>query len=150
MKLSAKGEYACLATLELARHYGGREAVQAHKIAGKHQIPEPYLVQILLQLLKAGVVGSRRGSQGGYFLARPPSEITLGEVVRIVEGSIAPSKCLEKDRLPQAGAPCAFRDIWERVEQAISSIIDNITFEDIRRQSKDLGCRTAAAPATTT
>lgn len=150
MKLSAKGEYACLATLELARHYGSTEAVQAHKIAQKHHMPEPYLVQILSQLLKAGVVGSRRGSQGGYFLARPPSEVTLGEVVRIVEGSIAPSKCLEKDPLSQVEVHCAFRDIWERVEQAISEIIDNITFEDIRRQSKAVGCRTVAAPPTAT
>jgi Rrf2 family cysteine metabolism transcriptional repressor len=86
MKLSAKAEYACLATIALARTRADDPPVRVREIAAKHEIPERYLVQILLQLKAAGLVHSARGSAGGYRLARPADQISLGEVLTAIEG----------------------------------------------------------------
>ena len=86
MRLSAKTEYATIAVLELARTFGDNAPVQIRRIAEHHEIPQRFLVQILLQLKAAGIVTSTRGSTGGYRLAKAPKEITLWEIVRIIEG----------------------------------------------------------------
>jgi Rrf2 family protein len=90
MKLSAKTEYACLAMLQLAHDYSNGEPVQIRRIADVHGIPSRFLVQILLQLKGASLVASTRGAAGGYRLARPPREITLGEVIEVMEGDERP------------------------------------------------------------
>ena len=86
MKVSAKTEYACLAMLELAARYGSGEPVRIRTIADEHGIPSRFLVQILLQLKGAGFVTSTRGAAGGYQLVKPPEEISLGEVMAVIEG----------------------------------------------------------------
>src|SRR5215475_4460834 len=86
MKFSAKTEYACLAVLELARAYDSGEPVRIRTIADEHDIPSRFLVQILLQLKGAGIAASTRGAAGGYQLVRPPDEITLDEVMTVVDG----------------------------------------------------------------
>jgi Rrf2 family protein len=86
MNLSAKTEYGCLAMLELAKEYDSREPLQLRCIAAEHGIPSRFLVQILLQLKGAGLVASTRGAAGGYRLARPPQEITLADVIAVIEG----------------------------------------------------------------
>src|ERR671914_541659 len=86
MNLSARTEYACLAMLQLAQEYDSGEPVQIRRIADEHAIPARFLVQILLQLKGAGLVASTRGAAGGYRLARPPREITLAEVIDVMEG----------------------------------------------------------------
>jgi Rrf2 family protein len=86
MKVSAKTEYACLAILELAAQSSSGEPVRIRSIADEHGIPARFLVQILLQLKGAGFVTSTRGASGGYQLAKPPEEITLGEVMNVIEG----------------------------------------------------------------
>ncbi len=88
MHLSAKTEYACLAMLELAQHYACQQPVQVKRIAARHGIPTPFLVQILQDLKRAGLASSTRGAGGGYRLARPPAEISLAEVLDSVEGSL--------------------------------------------------------------
>jgi Rrf2 family protein len=90
MKLSAKTEYACLAVLQLAEEHESGEPVQIRRIAEEHGIPARFLVQILLQLKGASLVASTRGAAGGYRLARPPSEITLAEVIEVMEGEDRP------------------------------------------------------------
>ncbi len=90
MKLSAKTEYACLAMLQLAQEYDSGEPVQIRRIADEHGIPSRFLVQILLQLKGASLVASTRGAAGGYRLARPPREITLAEVIEVMEGDERP------------------------------------------------------------
>ena len=90
MKLSAKTEYACLAMLALAEEYDPGEPVQLRRIAEEHGIPPRFLVQILSQLKGAGLVASTRGSAGGYRLARPPHEITLADVIDVLEGDGRP------------------------------------------------------------
>lgn len=87
MILTAKTQYACLAMLELAQHHQAGRPVQVRRIAERHGIPSPFLVQILQDLKRAGLVGSVRGASGGYRLTRPPQQITLAEVLEIVEGS---------------------------------------------------------------
>src|SRR5688572_13569147 len=91
MKLSARTEYACLAMLQLAQEYDGGEPVQIRRIAEEHGIPARFLVQILLQLKGASLVASTRGAAGGYRLARPPREITLAEVIEVMEGAERPA-----------------------------------------------------------
>lgn len=90
MKLSAKTEYACLAMLQLAAEHDSGEPVQIRRIADVHGIPSRFLVQILLQLKGASLVASTRGASGGYKLARSPQEISLGEVIQVMEGNERP------------------------------------------------------------
>ena len=93
MNLTAKTEYACLAMLELAQHFEGQQPVQVRRIAEGHGIPSPFLVQILQDLKRAGLVTSTRGAAGGYRLARSPQEVTLADVLEVVEGSSEPTTC---------------------------------------------------------
>jgi len=85
MKISAKTEYACIAMLELAAHYGNGDPVRIRRIAERHDVPPRFLVQILLQLKGAGLVDSVRGAAGGYRLIRPPEEVSLGQVMEVVD-----------------------------------------------------------------
>lgn len=87
MNLSAKTEYACLAMLELAQHHASGEPVQLRLIAERHGIPAQFLVQILQQLKRAGLVNSTRGASGGYQLAQSPQEVTLADLLEVVEGA---------------------------------------------------------------
>src|SRR5215472_10332886 len=88
MRVSAKAEYACVAMIELAANYAEPQPVRLKAIADAHGIPQRFLVQILLQLKGAGLVVSSRGAAGGYQLARPPSEISLADIVRVVDSTL--------------------------------------------------------------
>jgi Rrf2 family protein len=103
MKLSAKTEYACLAILQMAQEYESAEPLQIRRIADEQGIPSRFLVQILLQLKGAGLVFSTRGAAGGYRLARPPQEITLAEVIEVMDGAERPQTSAGK-RTPLVGA----------------------------------------------
>ena len=93
MNLSAKTEYACLAMLELAQHFEVQQPVQVRRIAEGHGIPAKFLVQILQDLKRAGLVASTRGASGGYRLTRAPAETTLADVLDAVEGNPEPTTC---------------------------------------------------------
>ena len=93
MNLSSKTQYACLAMLELAQHHGVGEPVQVRRIAERHGIPSPFLVQIFQELKRAGLITSVRGASGGYLLARSPEELTLAELLDVVEGSNETTAC---------------------------------------------------------
>ncbi len=93
MNLTAKTEYACLAMLELAQQFDAQRPVQVRRIAEGHGIPSPFLVQIFQDLKRAGLVSSTRGAAGGYRLTRPPQEITLADVLDVVEGHSEPTTC---------------------------------------------------------
>ena len=131
MRLTYKGDYALKATLYLATHYGNNP-VTIHEMAKHLDIPIKFLEQILLDLKRGSFVESRRGKVGGYILARHPSNIKLGEVVRFIDGPIEPIACTDKR---YSGCNdvyrCAFRKIWQDVSEATSKIIDNVTFEDL-------------------
>lgn len=134
MHITYKGDYALKAILDLATHYGnGVTTIQ--RMSKRLDIPVKFLEQILLDLKRGGFVASRRGKVGGYLLSRPPKEITLGEVIRFIDGPIEPIACIEK---MYSGCndlyKCVFRKIWREVAKATSNIVDKITFEDLINQ----------------
>ena len=134
MKVLTRGEYSCLALIELTRSFHKKIPVKIREIAQKNKIPAKYLVQILLQLKEAGYVTSQRGKEGGYLLARPPNKIRLGEVIKRMEGPFVPLPCLGGNGcIRQRG--CGLKPVWNEVDKAISNVIDNLTFEELARQS---------------
>lgn len=118
MLFSARAEYACLAMLELAAQYGDPKPVRLTDIANKHGISSPrFLVQILIQLNKAGLVTSTRGAAGGYHLAKRPADVTLADVVAAVEGT-EQAGTRTKARQPASPLAAALDDVWDRVRTA--------------------------------
>ncbi len=132
MKISFKGDYALKAVLDLALHYN-EDKVRINEIAKRQDIPLKYLSQILLVLKGAGYVQSRRGPQGGYWLARSPREITLGEIIRLMDGPTSPIGCVSRSGYSKCNDEpfCPFVGIWAKVRDAINEIVDHTTFEDI-------------------
>lgn len=140
MKISYKGDYALKALLDLSYHANDARVVPITEISRRQNIPVKFLEQILLILKKAGYVDSKRGSGGGFLLSKPPKEIILGEIVRLVEGSIEPIVCGKKDHDGSCGEEekCAFREVWIMVAESVSEIVDHVTFEDIMQRQKEL------------
>jgi Rrf2 family protein len=134
MKITYKGDYALKAVLDLAINYD-RELVTTHDMAKRIDTPLKFLEQILLDLKKGGFIESRRGKIGGYLLARPPAQITVGEIIRFIEGPVEPISCARQGYAECADIyKCAFRKIWQDVARATSEIIDNVTFEQLASQ----------------
>jgi Rrf2 family protein len=138
MKISYKGDYALKALLELALNYEGEKVIlKINQLAKKLDIPLKFLEAVLLTLKKGSFVKSKRGKDGGYYLARPPAAITLGEVVRYIEGPVEPIACVD-DRYKGCKdlKDCAFRKVWQQTAKAISDVIDNVTLETLAAESK--------------
>jgi Rrf2 family transcriptional regulator, cysteine metabolism repressor len=135
MKITYKGDYSLKAMLSLALHYN-KGVVPIQELAKKGDIPFKFLEQILLTLKKGGFVASKRGVDGGYFLARPPESITVGEVIRFIEGPIEPIACAKKDKYETCKdfPHCVFKDIWSSVYIATSLVVDTITFAELVRR----------------
>lgn len=132
MRISARCDYACRALLELALYWPSKKPIQIHTISKKQNIPMKYLVQILIQLKRIGLVKSVRGKQGGYILASSPDRISLGEVVRQIVGPLLPlaNSAMKRDSI--------FITIWEEVEGVMAKVLDKITFEDIANKAKGI------------
>lgn len=128
MNLPAKTEYACLAVLELAAWYGSDEPVRIRSIADRQGIPSPFLVQILLQLKGAGLVESTRGAAGGYRLVRDPANLSLGEVVTIIEGA---SGDLQSNAMRTTAATRVLLDVWTETDAARREALAGISFADL-------------------
>jgi Rrf2 family transcriptional regulator, cysteine metabolism repressor len=139
MKITYKGDYSLKAILSLALHYN-KGVLPIQELAKKGDIPYKFLEQILLSLKRGGFVGSKRGIDGGYFLAKPPESITVGDVVRFIEGPIEPVACAsKKDYKDCKDAPyCVFKDIWSQVYTATSLVVDTITFAELVRRVGDI------------
>ena len=142
MRLSSKGEYGLRALFDLALHYG-QGPIQAKDIAKRQDIPELYLHQLLITLRRAKLITSRRGPQGGHSLARPPDQINLAEAVLALEGSTAPTPCVEDNstRKCPVAEQCALRQIWQQVKRATDTILKNTTLEDLCHIQQELGGR---------
>lgn len=141
MKLSSKGEYATRAILELSRRYGDEKPVPVDVIAEAQSIPPRFLEQILLLLRRSGFVRSRRGPQGGYLLAKPPSEINMAQITRAIDGPLAPVACvsqLEHEECKLADT-CELRWVWQEVRDAISDMLEAVSFQDIMDRYKVKG-----------
>ena len=130
--VSQKCQYALRAVFDLARR-ADRNAVRIADIAETQAIPARFLEIILSELKQGGFVVSRRGNEGGYLLARPASSITVGQVIRFVDGPLGPVKCIQgapaKSCLLQGD--CAFLSMWQEVKDAVSAIYDHTTIEDL-------------------
>jgi len=128
MRISARSDYACRALLELTLRWPTNEPLSISTISKRQKIPMRYLVQILIQLKRLGFVNSIRGKDGGYNLSKAPEEISLAEVMRGVGGSFLPiaSSCEDEKSV--------FAPIWSEVKGAIATVLDRVTFKDIREK----------------
>ncbi len=137
MKISAKTEYACIAMVELAGSFGTGQPVRIRKIAERHDVPSRFLVQILLQLKGAGFVASTRGAAGGYHMVLPPGDISLGQVMDVVEGSVK-AKERHTNASPDSSAVKVLQKAWCDVEAVERDMLDKISFADLLAQAKKL------------
>ena len=138
MKISTKGRYALRLMIDLAQH-DAAGYIPLRDISRRQEISAKYLEQIVVQLSRAGLVTSTRGAQGGYQLARHPSEYTVGEILRITEGSLAPVACLEHDPVECARAEdCMTLDFWRGLYDAVNRYVDSVTLEDLVSSGKTL------------
>jgi Rrf2 family protein len=132
MKLSVKSDYAARAVLGLARHHQNGAVLRVEDLAAEQGIPANYLVQILIELKAQGIARSVRGKEGGYFLARPPAEITLGDVLRAIHGSV-----FDTPALTDSDCPSELRRAWKRLQGAVESAADSITFQQLIDEGAD-------------
>jgi Rrf2 family transcriptional regulator, cysteine metabolism repressor len=130
--LSVKSAYAARAVIGLARHYHTGAAMKVEELAAENGVPPNYLVQILIELKSRHIVKSVRGKEGGYLLARPPAEITFGDVLRCVHGQVFEPPAL-------ASGECApeLRGAWRRLQQALDETADSINFQQLLEQGLD-------------
>jgi len=131
MRVSAKAEYAIKAVLDLAMHQRD-ELIPIQDIAARQAIPQRYLEQVLLALKRSGLLTSRRGSAGGYHLTRPPEEITVGAVLRAVEGEDAPFEVLGRR---SNGYDLA--ELWREIGDAVSRVVDGLTFGELAARARE-------------
>lgn len=131
MKFGVGVDYSLKALLMLAERYPTAQPLRVENIAMAQNIPENYLRRLLIELKRGGLVVSQKGPSGGFLLARPPSKITMADVVEIIEGDYAPVECLEEG----ANSPCrgnevcAMRDVWREVRDQVASILRRTTLE---------------------
>lgn len=142
MKISTRGRYALRLMLELALHYGEGTFITLKEVSSQQGISTKYLEQIISPLGKAGLVRSVRGAQGGYQLTRPPQDYTVGEILRLVEGSLAPVPCVE-NCAPACSRQdgCATLEVWKELKKAIDQVVDSFTLADLAKdyQQKNAG-----------
>ena len=139
MKISTKGRYALRLLLDLGEHRGDG-FVSLKEIAERQDISKKYLEQIIPILNKTGVLRTNRGAQGGYMLARTPDKYTVGEILRLTEGSLAPVACLEQEpNLCERQESCATLPVWRGLYRVMNDYLDNITLQDILDQEHEKG-----------
>lgn len=135
MKLSSRGRYGVRLMLDLAFYYGG-EAQFLKDIAKRQEISEKYLWQLIKPLKSAKLINSARGAHGGYKLAKHPSEITLRDIVEILEGPISITECSSNPDVCERIKICSARDIWENISVMISQYLESISLADLKERQK--------------
>lgn len=148
MRLSTKGEYASRAMLELSRYYE-KKPLHIRDIARAQDIPQRFLEHILLQLKRAGYLRSRKGPDGGYSLSRPPSAITVAEVIRVMDGPLAPIDCVSvtaHEVCPHERS-CGLMWLWKEVRDVVAEILERTTFADVLARSKEISRREKKGPS---
>ncbi len=137
MRLSTKGEYASRAMLELALHHPERP-LHIREIASAQDIPERFLEQILLLLKRAGYLRSKKGPNGGYYLAKDPAGISVAEVIRVMDGPLAPIDCVSvtaHEVCPRESF-CGLKWLWKEVRDNIAEILEGTTFKDLAERTR--------------
>ena len=138
MRLSTKGQYAVRAMVSLVCHSNGRPTT-LKDISDSEGISLPYLEQLFVKLRKGNIVKSVRGPGGGYVLARPASEIKVGEVITVVEESLNPVACLDEDpALCTKTNKCVTQRVWKGLGEKMKEFLDSITIEDLSREAKQI------------
>lgn len=140
MEISVKSEYALRAVFDLASREGPQPTKIA-EIAGRQAIPQKFLELILSQLKQGGFLGSRRGAEGGYFLAKPAETITVGEILRHIDGPISPARRQLREGLPPDSP---FPEFWGEVEEALAGVLDRTTFADLVSRWRENSARQVA------
>lgn len=136
MKLSTRGRYGLKAMVDLAVHYG-KGMVSTASLAAMQGISDAYLEQLIAALRKAGLVTSLRGAQGGYALARPPDEINVSEVLRVLEGSTTVMDCVGTERVECGNAcSCSARPLWLKLQNRIDEVLGSTTLADMAEDYK--------------
>ena len=148
MRLSTRGRYGLRTLLDLAIHQD-EGLILLKDIARRQEFSLPYLEHLITPLIGAGLVGSTRGARGGVSLLKPPAEIRLSEVVRLLEGSIAPVGCVNDPALCRRSASCVTRDIWVEMNEAMSRVLNSMTLQDLveRQRNKSQAAKKRDIPA---
>ncbi len=132
MKLSVKSDYAARAVLGLARHYPDRAALRMEDVADEQRVPPKYLPQILIELKARGIVRSVRGKKGGYLLARSPAEITLGDVLRAVQGPL-----FDTPAPGESHSPPELQRAWQKLQRSLETAAEAITFAQMLEEGAE-------------
>ena len=145
MKLSTRGRYGLKAMFQLATYYG-EGPIPLKNIADEQDLSDNYLEQLVSALRKEGLLNSVRGAQGGYMLARPPEEITVGNILRVLEGNLAPTDCvMDEEYECEKEESCVTKLVWVRIRDSINDVIDSITLKDmLDEQAKMINEQTKA------
>ena len=130
MKLSTKGRYGSRAMLDIAIHYD-ESPIAIKAVAQRQGISERYLENIMTILVSHGFVNSIRGNQGGFILAHPPKGIKLGDIIQVLEGTMAIADCVEEPSRCERAAECVTQEIWCRVKLAMMQVLDSFTLQDM-------------------
>lgn len=139
MKISSKGRYALRMMIDLAQHNTG-EAVSIKDISQRQDVSVKYLEQIVTNLTRSGLLLSTRGPQGGYMLAKPPAQYTVGQILRVIEGNLAPVACLDSESNPCVRkCDCPTLAFWGGLHRVVNEYVDSVTLEEISASSREAG-----------
>ena len=142
MKISTRGRYALRLMIDLAQQEEGRP-VSLRDVARRQGISDKYLEQIVTPMSRAGLVRSVRGAGGGYLLSRRPEEYTVGDILRPLEGDLAPVECATDESFCQRCGECVTVELWQEIHRAVSQVVDSVTLADLKARYYDK----AGAPA---
>lgn len=145
LKISTKGRYGLRALIDLAQ-YSEIEPVSINSIASRQGISERYLEQLMTLLKKSGIIKSIRGAGGGYVLAKDMEEISVGDVLRALEGSLTPVECAafsEEDSCQAAGG-CVTKYVWQKINESINQTVNEISIKQLVEESRTVGHRTSS------
>ena len=140
MRISTRGRYGLRAMVDMARH-AEKDPIALREIAERQGVSESYLEQVYAALRKAGLVTAQRGAQGGYGLARPADKITPGDILRALEGPIAPVHCVDLPASESCGRMgyCTTRPFWEELRDRINTFLDGVTLQDLADRARETG-----------
>ena len=132
MKVTRRAEYALRALLDMAEHVD-EGPLRIEEIARRQRIPKNFLANLLVPMKRARLVQSKKGPDGGYFLARPARRITVGDVLRLVDGPVVPIQCVSRElgEKCEMGGECGYFPLWQRVRDAVAEVVDHTTVADV-------------------
>lgn len=139
MRVTRRAEYALRALLDMAEH-ADEGPLRIEEIARRQHIPRNFLANLLVPLKRARLVQSKKGPEGGYFLSRPARRITVGEVLRLLDGPVVPINCVSRElgEKCELGGDCGYFPLWQRVRDAVAAVVDQTTVADVLEEHQRL------------